>query len=320
MESLGWLMDKLLKDPLSPNDPDYALLRRVFDEQYVLVEGPGGGKEKKVKTRDKSELAAASTVVANPHDTDAEFRTKNGKTISGFSVNVTETCDSGTLNLIVDVQTEGAGASDQSYLECAVDSAQQKVSGNAEELYTDGGFHSVDNQEYCSKAGIDWTLRGISGKPSKYDLTYDENGELLVFNTETKETIPCKRAKTKAPCAPPRWVIKDGERSPIYFEDKDVVVCELRKKLAALPKDKLDIRNNVEATIFQLGYHYRGNKSRYRGLIKHRLWAISRSLWINCRRITAWICNKEADASACVGEMIKSLLYFCKFCFTRQLV
>jgi hypothetical protein len=151
-------------------------------------------------------------------------------------------------------------------------------------------------------------------------LSYDENGELVVFNTETKQTIPSKRAKTRNPNAPVRWVRKDGEHAPIYFEDKDVVVCELRKKLAALPKDKLDIRNNVEAAIFQLGYHYRGNKSRYRGLIKHRLWAISRSLWINCRRITAWIYKEEAEAAASVGEVIKSLLDFCKLNFTQLFV
>jgi hypothetical protein len=319
MEKLGQLMRRLLKEPLAEQEPLYALLQRVFDEQYLLVEGPGGGKKKQVKARDKTELSAASTVVAKAHDTDAEFRTKNGKTISGYSVNAAETCDAGTLNLIVDVQVEGAGTSDQGYLEKAVDSAQCKVFGEVAELYTDGGFHSVDNQEYCNKEGIDWTLRGIPGKPSKYDLSYNDAGELVVYNTETKQSIPAKRAKTKGPAAPERWVIKDGEKAPIYFEDKDVAVCALRKKIAATPKEKLDIRNNVEATIFQLGYHYRGNKSRYRGLIKHRLWAISRSLWINARRISAWVGKKEAGAAVSVEQVLKSFwYYFCKFTFFSQ--
>jgi hypothetical protein len=321
MEALGWLMYWLMKEPTAESEPDYALLKRVFDEQYVLAEGPGGGKEKKVKARDKTELPAPLTVVANPHDPDAEFRTKNGKTITGYSVNVTETCDNDTLNLIMDIQVKGAGASDQSYFKEAIHSAQSKVTEKVQEVYTDGGFHSVDNQEYCKKEEIDWTLRGISGKPSKYGLSYNENGDLVVFNTETKQTMPSKRAKTRDPAAPERWVIKDGDHAPIYFEDKDVVVCELRKKIAALPKEKLDIRNNVEATIFQLGYHYRGNKSRYRGLIKHRLWAISRSLWINFRRITAWFGKKEAETAAYTGQLLKSFrLYFYKPHFSPQLV
>jgi hypothetical protein len=321
MEDLGWLMYRLLQEPWAENHSDYGLLQRVFNDQYVLVAGPGGGKKKKVKTRDKTELPAPSTVVTNPHDTDAEFRTKNGKTVSGYSVNVTETCDKDTLNLIVDVQTEGAGTSDQRYLESAVERSKEKVRSNVEELYTDGGFHSVTNQAYCTATGIDWTLRRITGKPSKYDLSYNGDGGLVVINTGTQQSIPAKRAKTKAPAAPPRWVIKDGEHAPIYFEDKDVMVCLLRKKLAAVPKEKLDIRNNVEATIFQLGYHYRGNKSRYRGLIKHRLWALSRCLWVNFRRIAAWIGKQEAEAAAYARQIQKSLLvYFYKLPLITQFV
>ena len=45
------------------------------------------------------------------------------------------------------------------------------------------------------------------------------------------------------------------------------------------------MRNNVEATIFQMGFHYSNNKSRYRGLAKHKLWAYSRALWVNFVRL-----------------------------------
>ena len=48
---------------------------------------------------------------------------------------------------------------------------------------------------------------------------------------------------------------------------------------------KLQKRNNVEATIFQLAYHYSNAKSRYRGLLKHQMWANIRCLWVNFVRI-----------------------------------
>ncbi len=307
MESIGVLMYYLLQEPGAEANPDYALLQRVFEEQYVLESGPGGGKKKRVRVREKKEMPPPSTMVTNPHDRDAEYRTKKGKTITGYSVNVCETCDEDTLNLIVDVQTEGAGVNDNRYVESAIESSKEKVSSDVQELYTDGGYHSVDNQEYCQKERIEWKLRGISGKPSKYDLSYNESGELIVYNTLTKQMIPAKRSKTKDPQGPARWVIKDGDRAPLYFEDKDVAVCALRKKIAAQEKEKLNIRNNVEATIFQLGYHYRGNKSRYRGLAKHRLWALSRCLWINFRRILTWIGTTEAEVVAHVGTLLKIL-------------
>ena len=314
MESVGKLMNRLLQESGAEENPDYLLLKEVFEEQYVMESGVGGGKKKKIRVRDKKEMPPPSTMITNPHDKDAEYRTKSGKTITGYSVNVCETCDADSLHLIVDVQTAGAGESDKNYLKRAVERSQEKVTGEVEELYTDGAYHSADNQTYCQEEGIDWTLRGISGKASKYELSYDEKGELIVYNSLTKQTIPATRSKTKAPCGPVRWVIKDGEHAPLYFEDKDVVVCALRKKIAAQEKEKLNIRNNVEATIFQLGYHYRGNKSRYRGLSKHRLWAISRCLWINFRRILAWI-NTKPEAS----EPVELLLNILSVLFSQNM-
>ncbi len=63
----------------------------------------------------------------------------------------------------------------------------------------------------------------------------------------------------------------------------------LRQKLRNITKEELNHRNNVETTIFQLGYHYCIDKTRYRGLAKHRLWAYSRTLWINFSRILKYI-------------------------------
>jgi hypothetical protein len=76
--------------------------------------------------------------------------------------------------------------------------------------------------------------------------------------------------------------------------------------MEALPKEVRNIRNNVEATIFQLGYHYRSGKSRYRGLEKHRMWALSRCLWINFRRIAAWI-GKDGGLAAAVRSVLAQI-------------
>ena len=138
-------------------------------------------------------------------------------------------------------------------------------------------------------------LRGIQGKPSKYDVSFDSNGNMVVVNTESGEQLETTRAKSRDSEAPERWAIKDGENRSIYFEQKDAETCELRKRLDEIPKERLDIRNNVEATIFQVGYHYRGDKSQYRGLMKHALWAVSRCMWVNFRRIQLWCTRKAGD-------------------------
>jgi len=123
----------------------------------------------------------------------------------------------------------------------------------------------------------------------------------VVVNRESGEQLEATRSKGNTAEAPERWVIRDGENRPIYFEKKDVETCELRKRLEEIPKERRDIRNNVEATIFQIGYHYRGDKSRYRGLVKHVRWTVSRSIWVNFRRIQVWSIRKGR-------EMVESVI------------
>ena len=141
----------------------------------------------------------------------------------------------------------------------------------------------------------------VGDEGDTYDLSYDEEGNLVVVNKERGERLEAKRSKSKRAGAPERWVIQDGGNRPIYFERKDVETCELRKRLEEIPKERRDIRNNVEATIFQIGYHYRGDKSRYRGLVKHVRWTVSRSIWVNFRRIQVWSIRKGR-------EMVESVI------------
>ena len=78
-----------------------------------------------------------------------------------------------------------------------------------------------------------------------------------------------------------------------YFTDKQIESCYLRKQVEQLPKEKKDKRNNVEATIFQLSYHLRKDKTKYRSILKNKIWAILRSLWINFVRITGSLTQKS---------------------------
>ena len=47
MEEAGRLMRCLMKEAGAGSRPGYALLKRVFDEQYILEEGPGGGRKRR---------------------------------------------------------------------------------------------------------------------------------------------------------------------------------------------------------------------------------------------------------------------------------
>jgi len=106
-----------------------------------------------------------------------------------------------------------------------------------------------------------------------------------VVNTESRELLEGRRAKSWNPQALQQWVTQDGKNRLIYFEQKNVKTYELQKRLGGIPKERLDTRKNVEATIFQVMCHYRRDMSRYRWLMKYRMLAISRCIWENFRWI-----------------------------------
>ena len=59
-----------------------------------------------------------------------------------------------------------------------------KHDDKTETINSDGAYHSVENQEYCKENNIDLILGGIQGKASRYDLTLDENNELIVIDLQ----------------------------------------------------------------------------------------------------------------------------------------
>ena len=70
---------------------------RLFDEQYVVMDG-------KAVLRDKKEVKADS--LQNPNDPDATYRAKNDQKVQGYVTNITETVEEGKPNIITSVQVD----------------------------------------------------------------------------------------------------------------------------------------------------------------------------------------------------------------------
>lgn len=86
-----------------------------------------------------------------------------------------------------------------------------------------------------------------------------------------------------------KWKIsvinKKGKKTWRYFGKEQIDKAQTKKEVESVPFEKRKRRNNVEATIFQYCFHTRNNKTRYRGLIKHKMQALARCTWINVRRL-----------------------------------
>ena len=286
---LGKLMYRFVVLFKSNNYGQYQTLKTVFEQQYSV------SKDKVILPLENEKISAKS--VQSPHDTDAHFRNKDGNKVKGYSANVTETCDqpaedgNPVLNLITDTQVEVVSTQDNSYLKPALTASQEILPNSIEKVYTDGAYNSVENQEYCQNNDINLLLTAMQGATPRYDIALDEqdNSSLTVIDIKTEIITKAQQVKTRKDPTLKKWRIKTEEGSYRYFDMESVRAAALRQKLRDIPIGETNIRNNVEATIFQLGYHYSNDKSRYRGLAKHRLWAYSRSLWINFVRIMKYI-------------------------------
>ena len=301
ISQMGVIIHKIVNIPELPSTPSIDVLRQVFDDQYEVIDGV-------VTPLPKQKIKATS--VQSPHDPDCDYREKGEQKVKGYSINVTETCHpENNVNLITSVIVKPASAADCDYLIPAIEATEKLTNQAVKSVNTDGAYHSPENQTFCQEKDCDLIIGKMQGNHARYDLTMNENGELIVTDLLTSEIIPSQKTKPKTPDKPPTWRIIDHNGKPRYFDQKEIDNCYLRKKLKTRTQEELNLRNNVEATIFQLGYHYPHKKSRYRGLVKHGIWAFVRCIWINFVRISKYLKSLATKGGKMVAEIIKPTIF-----------
>jgi len=302
LTQLGSIIYKIISHIEGNTVKSIENLRKVFEQQYEVIGDT-------VIPLPKQQLKA--TCIQSPHDTDCHYKQKGNKQTKGYSINTTETCNpENNVNLITNVGVESASKTDNDHLIPAVEATQEILSQPIETLNTDGAYHSFPNENYCREKGIDHIIGTLTGNQARHNYSFNENNELEATNIHTNEVFPCIPVKTKNPDAIPKWRFYDDTGKRKYITQIDVDASMLRRQIKARTKEEVNLRNNVEATIFQLGYHYRGNKSRYRGLTKHRMWANLRCIWINFMRIRKYMVSLNPNTPNSLKEGINSIPIF----------
>ena len=279
LQELGELIYKILPLFSENSSTCYETLKRVFYEQFNVDEN------KLVVGRKNNEISAQS--VQSPHDTTCTYRDKDGNKIKGFSINATESCDDEkALNLIGRVDVRPVSTSDVDFFEDNIEEAQEVFPDKIENIHVDGAYHSPSNQLFCQDNTMNLYLHAIQGAKGRFQFFLMENGEYSIMDTQTSELMEATKFITKNDIT--KWRITVDKKYR-YFTQEYIDNCLIRSKIEDTPVEILQKRNNVEATVFQLGFHYSNDKSRYRGLIKHQMWANMRALWVNFVRIAKYI-------------------------------
>jgi hypothetical protein len=292
LQSIGMLIYKLLKHQQTPHSEGFNLLKRVFNEQYIIV-----SKKKKVTLRPKEEISSSS--LQSPHDPDCTYRNKGGQKVKGYSANLTETCSDEGLNLITSVMVEPANTSDSAFVEKAIEDTKEITDQPIETAYMDGGYQTPDNDIFSK--GIDMVYTGIQGAISRYDLELKPDG-LWVTDSQTGEKILAKEVKKQKNSTEDRCQIKTPEGKYRYFGQTEIRASELRRQIKQRPLAQTQKRNNVEATIYHFGCELKKQKTKYRGLIKQKIWSFCRCLWINLVRITKYAVHLDRKTNTEVNN------------------
>lgn len=286
---LGLLVQQVLAEAKAASLAGFELLERVFGEQYRTNAETGS-----LEAVPSKEISARS--VQNPNDPDATYRSKNGEEVRGYTHNVTETCDDEDMattasgkkiqkpKLIVHVDVQPASTPDTDLYEPGLKGAMDVTGQTPESSTADGGYQSAQTQSFADGEGIEAVFTGFQGREGAYDLELSPDGKSLqATKRATGEKLPTGMTKSGS------WRIedvKDGKKHTRYVTKENIAASMRRKAFEAVPKAKRWLRNNVEATIFQHTFHTRNNKTRYRGLMKQKIFALSRCLWVNCVRLS----------------------------------
>ena len=136
LANLGVLCYKVLNVYSVKENEYYPTLKRVFDDHFRMDDHG--------QTVLKPSTDIASDSVQSAFDTDCAYRNKDGTKVKGYSINVTETCDEDTLNLITDVQVDKANQPDTAFVKPAVERTSRVLSHKPDDLHADGAYQSPE--------------------------------------------------------------------------------------------------------------------------------------------------------------------------------
>ncbi|MGI4797250.1 MAG: IS1182 family transposase, partial [Janthinobacterium lividum] len=316
------LLDALAADD-TPTEavalPAVAVLRRVWARHFECDKGgPDGKLPLKVQLR-PVEGRGPGDRIESPYDVDARYRSKSGRSWTGYMVHLTETCDDGNPHLVLHADTTPANVHEAMRVEAIHAALSGKDLAPSQHL-VDSAYVSADHLVRAREQhGIDlvgpgrsrtgWQARS-QGAFVTADFAIDWEGQVVRCpegQTSTswrgyhdKATGPYIRARFSAatcdacPSKPRCTRGRDQDRQltlPGREQHRALAVARARgdteqgQRLYAL-------RQGIEGTISQSVNSFGLRRARYRGLAKTGLQSVATAAAINLDRLAAWLAGR----------------------------
>lgn len=297
-----------VEQPWLQEIPAVQLLRRVWAEQYVEVDGT-------LHWREVKDMPSPAELIASPYDSEARYSTKRSVEWIGYKVHLTETCDPATPHLIVNVETTPATTPDDHMLATVHASLEPRGLLPAEHLVDKGYTDSqilvesqrlygvtligpvADAPSWQARAGtgfdkaqflVDWEQKVVTCPMGKQSISWlpntsPQNGMMWEARFARKDCTPClHRAQCTRSKKEPRIVGLQAREQyeALHAARQHQTTAEFAQQYAP--------RAGIEGTHAQ-GIRRGGlRQARYIGLTKTHLQHIATAAALNLVRLGEW--------------------------------
>lgn len=221
-------IDAAIEQPWLQEVPAIQTLRRVWAEQYVEVNGT-------LSWREVKDMPSPAELIASPYDPEARYSTKREVEWVGYKVHLTETCETDTPHLIVNVETTPATTPDDHMVESVHVSLAERGLLPAEHLVDKGYTDSQVLVESQRTYGV--TLIGpVADDPSWQARTgtgFDKSQFLVDWE---RQVVTCPMGQQSISWLPHTYP-KSGMMWEVRFARKDCTPCPHRAQCTRAKKE-----------------------------------------------------------------------------------
>lgn len=169
------------------NWEEYILFKRCMSEQSVVCDG-----SRRLSTREDGTMS--SSILQNPSDPEATFRSKAGEDHRGYVANIEESVgENGSV--ITDYQFEPNTYSDSQFLHDSLE--KMEVQEETVIISTDGAYPTHENQKLAESKNVQIVSTNMTGRKAK-DICAD-----FVMNKEKTAIIQCPAGIDAVSCSGP---------------------------------------------------------------------------------------------------------------------
>lgn len=294
-QDIHWLLDFLRTNRESfLRLPAVELLQTLFSQHFTMQSR---------EVRLKKEATNGKEKIQTPHDPEARYSTKRGKSWTGYKVHITETAnEKGEVNFVTDVSTTNACDRDNEALPQIQESLEEREL-KPEQQYTDKAYVTGDNLADSQENGIELTGEvdelDNNGLFTADDFTIDyetktatcpagctssswrefesgkHQGEVEISFGQQCQDCPCKEKCTRA---------RDGRRLRLH---RHYPLLRARRKECKTDsfKESMKRRPPIEGTISEMVRAHGLRRSRYRGMLRTHLQNLMKGAAVNLKRL-----------------------------------